>query len=407
MLGNCIIRNPRAADGTLDRGVICESLLFFAKTHLVIDFNTLALVIKGGFLDDLIEMLKRGYLTANYSPEMCGLHTDTRVRPTEHIFIIFKITGHQKTGTFKRNVEILEYELEHILRDKAKARFYHRELSKLVSFEDFADDTISEIAREDIRNPVFARQLAEMTLRNKRIPQDAIQFRFIEAYKMTGNKFAINTDINFDALRRYLPEPDRAAFGKADLFAGLLDGRLDVHLAAKFNSALVGNESNQTIVEMILKRSVGRKFDAHAFERAIYDFISVDTPRVREIINSNGRTPREFMSLLDSADVFRKWLGTQNPEADLIREMLREKTNVGWLESIPVKALRFGIFTGLGMLGDVVAPGTSVALGGFDALVVDKLANRWRPHYFVEHNLKGFLDIESPPSGTSAFTGQS
>jgi hypothetical protein len=73
--------------------------------------------------------------------------------------------------------------------------------------------------------------------------------------------------------------------------------------------------------------------------------------------------------------------------------MLREKACGGWLESLPVKAMRFGLFTGFGMMADFFAPGSSAATGAVDTFLVERLAKNWRPHYFVENHLKGFLDV--------------
>jgi hypothetical protein len=394
MLGNCIIRNPQTLQNTLDKGIICESLLFFGKTHLLIDLSTLNLIVQGQFLDDLIEMLKRGYLTANFSPEFCGLLNENQHGLREHRFIIAKITGDQKGGHLKRNADLLEYHLNRLLNDKAKARNYHRQLCKLLSLEDLADDVVCKIAREDVCDPAFARELGAFSLLNKGIPEDQLTFQRIDVFKLANSGFAIDTDIDFERLGQYVPEEEKKTFGQNDLFPGLIDARLDVHLAARHNAALVGNGKNQVIVDMVLRKSIGGRFNSEEAARAIYDFISVDTPTVRDVINGGARTVRDFISLLDSASVFRKWLSVQNPEKDLVREMLREKTETGWLETLPLKALRFGIFTGVGKLGDIFVPGTSVVLEGFDALVVESLLKRWRPHFFVEHNLKGFLDME-------------
>jgi hypothetical protein len=41
MLGNCLIRTPTKGDKTLDTGALCEALLFFSKTHVVLDQGTL------------------------------------------------------------------------------------------------------------------------------------------------------------------------------------------------------------------------------------------------------------------------------------------------------------------------------------------------------------------------------
>jgi hypothetical protein len=44
------------------------------------------------------------------------------------------------------------------------------------------------------------------------------------------------------------------------------------------------------------------------------------------------------------------------------------------------------------MLADLVAPGSSVAVGAIDSFLIDRLRKHWRPHYFVENGLKRFLD---------------
>ena len=110
---------------------------------------------------------------------------------------------------------------------------------------------------------------------------------------------------------------------------------------------------------------------------------------VREAINSGERTPREFIDLLGTADAFKKWLNAQNPDKDLIQEMLREKSSTGWLEMLSVKAARFSIFSAAGYLIDMAAPGSSVVLGAVDGFLLDKLTKKWRPHFFVENKLRG------------------
>jgi hypothetical protein len=127
-------------------------------------------------------------------------------------------------------------------------------------------------------------------------------------------------------------------------------------------------------------------------QRQIYDLISVAVPSVREVINNGERTPEDFVRLMEKAAAFKTWLNKQNPNADLVKEMLREKTRADWLESLPMKAMRFGLFTGVGMAADLFAPGASVATGAVDTFLVERLGKNWRPHYFVENHLRGFLE---------------
>jgi hypothetical protein len=229
-------------------------------------------------------------------------------------------------------------------------------------------------------------------LLRKGIPAEELVFTYVHILPLDENRFAISTDINFDKLRRFVPEAERATFSENDLFPTISDVRCDIRIAASMNAALVGNEAHQTITNMVLQRNLGVSFEQGKVQRQIYDYLSVATPSVREVINSGERTPAEFLQLMEKAGSFRTWLAQQNPSADLIQQMLREKTNVDWLESLPVKGLRFGLFTGGGMLADLVAPGSSVAVGAIDSFLIDRLRKHWRPHYFVENGLKRFLD---------------
>jgi hypothetical protein len=231
-----------------------------------------------------------------------------------------------------------------------------------------------------------------MALQAKGVPNEEIKFSFIDVMPLDDNKFALATDIDFNRLRKFIPEAERAAFSQKDLFPAIGSARFDIGIAASKNAALVGNERNEDIINMILQRSVGARFDNNAAPRQIYDFISVATPSVREVINNNERTIPEFVTLMEKATRFQKWLKVQNPTADLIKEMLREKAQTDWLDSLPIKAMRFGLFTGVGMLADMCSPGASIATGAIDAFVVEEARKRWRPHYFVENGLRGFLE---------------
>lgn len=394
MLGNCIFRNPSTIDGKLDKGVLCESLLFFGKAHLFIDMPTLGAIVQDGFIDPLIAMLKEGYLTGNYSPQAAVLHTNNRGGMREHFFTVVRFGGDQKKPNM-RNPELLEQQLERIYQDKAKARKHYRALADLISFDDLPNNNVPLLGRDDISNPHIAREVARMALLRYGVPEEEIKFSRIEILPLDGFKFAISTDIDFDRLRRFVPKDDQVYFSQNYLFPAVSDARFDIGLAFRHNAAFVGNERNEPIISMILKRSLGLRFDMQTSARQIYDFISVATPSVREVINQGERTPDEFIKLIQKARPFQDWLKQQNPNADLVKEMLREKSRVDWLDSLPVKTMRFGLFTGLGQLADYFAPGSSTLTGAVDSFLVEKLGKQWRPHYFVENHLKSFLEKSS------------
>jgi hypothetical protein len=391
MLGNCLLRNPVMQDDTLDKGAICEVLLFFGRAHLVLDTATLGSIVKANFLDDLIIMLKAGYLTGNYSPQAPVLYTDKRGALQEHFFTVAKFSGEQGKPNM-RNPELLESQLARSFDDKSVAKKYYRELAKLISFKDLQDHDVSRLAKNDISDPFFAKEVIRAALIGFGVPETEINLSKFDIFPLAENKFAISANIDLDPVRKFIPDVYRDGFGLNNLVVSLGDARWDIGLAANQNAAFVGNERYRAIINMIMQRSLGVKFGPGSVPRDIYDFISVDTASVREVINKGERTPQEFIKLMEKAEVFRKWLRKQNPNSDLVTEMLREKARVDWLDSLPVKAIRFGLFTGGGFLADLHAPGASIAGAAIDNFLIDKLGKNWRPHYFVENHLRSFLD---------------
>jgi hypothetical protein len=308
---------------------------------------------------------------------------------------MFRITQDPQHGPIRRPSDAMFLQLERSSGDRGKAKDYVRRLSRLVSFRkhDESGSLVSK-AVDDLSDRVFAGEIARMSLENLGVPANEIGPFDVAIFPTGHNKFAIDTNINFDRLRQFVlaTEP---SLGPNHLFAGVGDARLDISLAAEHNAAFIGNEGNRRVVEMILSKALGASANNKSAPRAIYDFISLDTPSVREVINSGERTPREFIELLGSANSFKKWLNEQNPDKDLIQEMLREKTKTGWLESLPVKLARFGLFSSAGLFLDMAVPSSSIALSAVDGFLLSKLANRWRPHFFVENRLRGFLDPQN------------
>ena len=63
---------------------------------------------------------------------------------------------------------------------------------------------------------------------------------------------------------------------------------------------------------------------------------------------------------------------------------------------MPGKSARWGIFTGAGIIADVVATGgigtaIGLGLGAVDTFYLDKLISGWRPNQFIEDDVKELL----------------
>jgi hypothetical protein len=93
-------------------------------------------------------------------------------------------------------------------------------------------------------------------------------------------------------------------------------------------------------------------------------------------------------------------LHQQPPDTNLLRAYYQETVKESWVEKLPAKSTRWGIFTGIGLGLDALGAGglgtaTATALSAVDAFVLDKLIKGWKPHQFVEKDLKTLFSEES------------
>jgi hypothetical protein len=89
-----------------------------------------------------------------------------------------------------------------------------------------------------------------------------------------------------------------------------------------------------------------------------------------------------------------------NPNQDLVKAYFRESTTSTWIDKLPVKAARWSLFTGAGVVLDLAGAGgvgtlAGVAVSAFNDFVLEKLARGWKPNQFIEGPLKKFVRSES------------
>ena len=85
------------------------------------------------------------------------------------------------------------------------------------------------------------------------------------------------------------------------------------------------------------------------------------------------------------------------PNGNLVRAYYQETIKDSWVEKLPGKSMRWTIFTGLGLGIDALGAGglgtaAGVTVGAIDTFLADKLVGGWKPHQFVERDLKSLFD---------------
>lgn len=104
------------------------------------------------------------------------------------------------------------------------------------------------------------------------------------------------------------------------------------------------------------------------------------------------------------AKSFREWFHSQESwiEDDVIKEYISVLNDVAWTERLPIKALRFLVTTGLGLV-----PGygqAAIAASALDALAFDKVFSKGSPKFFIDDlrqlaKIKGLRKLDTKGLG--------
>lgn len=393
MFDHIILR--RAVDGTpYSAGRIAEALLYYKKTHLFIDPPTLSNLIQQIGVQDILALLHRSNeVSAVYCEEIYGTHTNP-VGVTEfHNYVGLIRIGHEKVGTFKTPEERICYIAVKQGVPEQKAKRFAKEFLKIVPIRKLSGnhfykgnvlkDTQHKLLNKDLIAQ-YIRSVLSVTLGGSAVGED---FKFDVLDSKQG--IVVFSNIDFESInrRRALLEPPIEPLTIAGLLSEILNAHLDLVLASHYGGDFVTSSAASSIIQVQYAELFKRR---ELNTDSLADFSEVvlqDCPKLSEVVNSRDRTFKEFLTLLDRAEKFKKWLHAVNPDERLIREYMRDISSRDWLQSTPVKSLRYVFTAAIGM----VDPITGLAVGVFDNFLLKKIFGGWRPNHFVQNELSSFV----------------
>jgi hypothetical protein len=236
-------------------------------------------------------------------------------------------------------------------------------------------------------------------------PSEPLRFRIEEQ----SQGFFVDTNIDFDSLNqiynRRVPT-EHSSLSEAYLLA-LMQGAYEAtYYAATLESEVAVAPIEQVVQAKVVESIVRRHTQSQSQIADFVDLTMSDARAIREAINSGHVSFAQLLKLLESAEKFRHWLREQPIDAELLRSYYQAVVSDSWADKLPGKSVRWAVFTGLGLAADALgtAPwGTigGVAISAADAFLADKLIKGWKPHQFVEGELKALFKKEDP-NGTGS-----
>jgi len=354
-------------------GLLCESLLFFDHTNLILDARSLPIVLKFCGYDNIIELVKSKQLSLKYSNSALGVGD---LKGNNFMIGSFKSQSHPKNLVIKNAFETVygnsiqtQNHTKHFIRIIEEHNYSEPYLELLTKELEFSDNIYSALAI--ISENQFNK--SNTSLRIEKV-KPAIY----------------NIESNID--KKYL-------FDAAFLVA---TGAGHIYDAEKFNSGLAANSQVSNYTEnKIIRITKKRKSEEDQISN-FHEFVLPNHYDLRGTINSGAKQFNDFMYLWNEATKFKSWLKDQRPSLELLQAYIRKISETTWLDKLPSRNIRWLIFAGLGgTLGNVVGDAAGSIAGGiagiavnyFDDFILEKLLQNWKPNQFVDGEYIDFLHL--------------
>lgn len=383
---------------TLSAGELAEALLFYRNVHLILDHASLSSLAKQIGMPTILALLARPNITAVYCESTLGVRTNTtRYNQQEHDLVEFKLAGSDTYGKINSRQQLLEFLLiEKLNYDKKQAKKLSERFRYKVPFKDLISDHyikggILEATKQDIcdKNHLqkSVRNILNFSIGNEHTPAN-----FDFSVSIAGDKFYIDTDLDFSYINSILKNKGYSEITSASLINYLLESRSDLILASHYGGDFLTSEINSILIQQknheLLNRTKIDKGELSEFQNIVIG----SCPRISDVINKKEKSFDQFLILLDKSDKFRDWTQNINPDDKLVTAYWRDVTSEGWINSLPTKTIRYVIGSVLG----AVVPLTGQLFSFADTFLIEKMIKGWRPNHFIDRKLKPFLSPNEP-----------
>jgi hypothetical protein len=398
------IRRAVDAKGQLDAGLLAEALLFYGQVHLILDRRSLLQLLKEIGIENLLRMFRSGHARASYVQDNPGVLTQQHGPKALHWFLQIRAAGKREGDRWSAEHEVREL-LGKAGHTPKSAKMYARQLCKLLpgislnnGSSGKAPDFPAVLASEVRAEPNLVGQ-AQLVLDGflPGLPRGRITRFQLEEVQPGG--FFVNTDLDWSAaqsdFKRLSAGVDGGDLTPAGVLERILDGYVDLGLAARFGSELVTSPMAERLISHRVRQIMQRRARSDEEIAAFNHDLLGDSFAIRAAINSKARSFAAFLDILDKAERFKSMLQKANPDTGLLKAYVQEVTKETWLDALAPKAVRFGMFTLSAAAFEALFPsGVGLALGVgtgvFDQFVLDKLARGWRPNTFIDNVLRPF-----------------
>lgn len=351
-------------------GLLCESLIFYQHANLILDPGSFpdALSIIG--YNNMVELIKEGDLSVNVNYQALGVGNP---EGNKYMISSFSSDSHDK----KR---LITESTEKIWGRNIQSNNQKKHLLKLVGEHNYSKGYNTLLSNEILDVDNFKDSI--VTKSKGEIKRNSIE---IEIKKDNNGFFEIQSNCDKELIRD-------AAFLICTGSGLLYDSR--VH-----DSELITNSTISTYPASRIQRLLDKRLATEEQIRNFHEFVLPEFYDLKSTVDSGAKEFTEFMKLWRIAKKFKNWLKDEEPNVELLTAYIRKISENSWLDKIPVRTLRWILFTTAGLaVGDVAGgiAGTAASMGVdfFDDMLLDGIIKKnYKPNQFVENDYKDFLNL--------------
>ncbi len=388
MFESICFRHQSDRGPAIDLGFLAEAMLFYQRVIVIANEGMLRELIRGCYPLVLLEMLEEGEIELRYLEEQLAVQTENTGTADEvHEFIRFSSPQHTlEIATRKHFVEASPR--------SSQTRLVAPRFTRLVKLQRY-EEGVTQEALEQISDFDFIEAYIRLLLQRLApgySPPENLLFRV----SPKGRKLHVETNIDFTDLNaiyhQYIPK-EHSTLTPAYLLTFLHDIRGELFFASSLSTEIATIPLNAEIIRLKLQKLLENRLKSEKNILLFQKMIFEDARAIREAINTGRISINEFRSVLKRARRFKEWLVKQPPDANLLHEYYQAAIAESTIDKLPVKAFRWMIFSGIGIGIDVLGGGgigTAAGLGlsAADAFLTDKILRGWKPHQFVENELR-------------------
>lgn len=383
-------QNTTDTSKPLDVGALVECMLFYGETSVVANQSILRQLFKYFRVDRVVDLIEENLLNIIYTETNVGVITRTTNGTEEH-----------DIGQFSSPQHTYQDELRKICVDvigkAGKGRRAAQRIQDLIKVKNH-ESIILEGARKSFIDQEYINYSAKSIIQSlipEKINLDGVEFH---TEKSEGG-LVVATNINFLALNQVYHKytlPSHSTINPALILSHTLNVESELFFSSNNLSEIATSGLSANLIShkinYLLEKSIQSSKKIQDFQGFVFD----DAKSLREAVNKNKIDLDALVSVLKNSQKFKKWILGVKPDQDLIKSYYAEVTKKTVLDKLPGKSARWGIFTGAGIIADVVATGgigtaVGLGLGALDTFYLDKLITGWKPNQFIEDDVKELL----------------